>query len=150
VNFLSLTRRAEVIRSRWPSGRIIAANRAWLSPTDFDFIKPISDPEGPTFIGHYQNIGRFPALDVKNAMGWVAIPLDLVGQDRQRMVQTRRIHPNLPSPIPSRTSVIFSAAGSMRSTNIAASWRPPLHTIGFLHSVISLNSYELRGILVVV
>lgn len=54
---------------------LVAANRAWLAPTHVDFFKPIDDPDGPSFMGHYQNVGRYPALDVKNSLGWVAIPL---------------------------------------------------------------------------
>jgi hypothetical protein len=67
----------------------IEANRAWLSaPNRFDFLKPIDDPEGPNFMGHYQNVGKSPALDVKDSMGWVAIPLSKPNIDPRAFPET--------------------------------------------------------------
>jgi hypothetical protein len=54
---------------------LIDSNRAWLAPTHFEFLKSLEEIDGPSFIGHYQNVGRFPALDVKTGMGWIALPL---------------------------------------------------------------------------
>ena len=55
---------------------MVAANRAWLAPTVVEFLNPIEDPDGPVIIVRYQNIGRYPALDVKSGMGPVAVPFD--------------------------------------------------------------------------
>lgn len=49
---------------------LVAANRAWLTPTSFDILTPPEAADGPNFMVHYQNAGRFPALDTKNSMGW--------------------------------------------------------------------------------
>jgi hypothetical protein len=53
-----------------------AASRAWLTPTHLEFLKGIDDPGGPSIMIHYQNVGHFPAIDVKTSGGWNVLPLD--------------------------------------------------------------------------
>jgi hypothetical protein len=54
---------------------VTAANRAWLTPSTFEFLKPIEAEGGPDIMAHYRNVGRFPALDVKIGIAWQPFPL---------------------------------------------------------------------------
>jgi len=61
---------ASLIANRISNENLVNANRAWLAPTTFLFVKSVDDPDGPVVEVHYQNVGRLPALDV-NASGGI-------------------------------------------------------------------------------
>jgi hypothetical protein len=68
---------------------LIVANRAWISPVRAELVTGVDDPEGPTVMVHYQNVGRTPALDVRVGMGPVAVDVD-------RPVSMSREYPQTP------------------------------------------------------
>jgi hypothetical protein len=63
------------------SKTLIASNRAWLAPASVEFVKSIEANDGPIVSAIYQNVGRFPAMDVKATIAVNSIELDekLVG-----------------------------------------------------------------------
>lgn len=79
-----------LLRTDWTLHEtLIAANRAWISPVRAELVKGVEDPEGPTVMIHYQNVGRSPALDVRVGMGPIAV-------DVERPVSTTREYPQTP------------------------------------------------------
>lgn len=68
---------------------LIAANRAWLNPSHFEFVKTPDAPEGPIIMGYYENVGRFPALDIKFSAGWFPIPL-------AKPIEAKNVFPETP------------------------------------------------------
>jgi hypothetical protein len=55
---------------------LIAANRAWIAPLRTEVVTGVDDPEGPTVVVHYQNVGRAPATGVRIGMGPVAVDVN--------------------------------------------------------------------------
>ena len=53
---------------------LVASNRAWLSER-IAFTRPFDASEAPSLVGLFENVGRFPALDIKATAWWR--PIDL-------------------------------------------------------------------------
>ena len=52
---------------------LIAANRGWIAPLRVELTAGVDDPNGPSVIIHYQNVGHSPARDVRIGMGPIAV-----------------------------------------------------------------------------
>jgi hypothetical protein len=53
---------------------LVASNRAWLSER-IAFTRTFDASEAPSLVGLFENLGRFPALDIKATAWWR--PIDL-------------------------------------------------------------------------
>jgi len=54
---------------------MIAANRAWLGISRLEIARPIEAQDGPVIMAYIENIGRYPAFDMKTSGGWRTIRL---------------------------------------------------------------------------
>jgi hypothetical protein len=53
----------------------IYANRAWIGVGRLEFTRGIDSPGGPVIMVYFQNVGRFPALDIRTGGTWLVMPL---------------------------------------------------------------------------
>lgn len=60
---------------------LVATNRAWMAVSHVDFLRqPDATGEGPLIMAFFRNVGRFPALDVRNDGGWFVMPVTSVAK----------------------------------------------------------------------